>query len=404
MTADGEIELIAGARRIAACALAGVQVRVEILDALEGLSEEDAVRLQLAENVHRRDLDELELAEGLARLKSLYESEHPEARHGAHGGGHDEQTAHKPEGGAERFTAVAARQLGCGETKVKELLQVAAAPQGQRDHVREASSRGERNRRVKEVVRQVRKERRLTRLATRAAANAPEAEPEQSARAWLRVGDSRQVLPTLEPVDLLFTDPPYGRPSSLIQHVARKDIDTNFGDWDTFDAAWLVQAAALVKDGGTALIFAPFERVQEIEFIGTAQGLTWRGVIVWHKSNPGVAHRPTYLSSCEAICWLTRGDGYYFAPFDNAGAPEAHNFVEGPICGGNERMDHPTQKPEWLIERLLQRHAPAGASVLDPFMGVGSIPIVAHRRGHRAIGIDLDADNVGQALLRLRAG
>jgi DNA modification methylase len=118
---------------------------------------------------------------------------------------------------------------------------------------------------------------------------------------------------------------------------------------------------------------------------------------------PGTVHRPVYLSSVEAIVWATQGDQYYFAPWENAGAPEVHNFVEGPICQGNERLDHPTQKPEWLVERLLRQHAHAHCTVLDPFCGVGTTLVVSKKMGLSAVGVEKNKTYIESAHLRIMA-
>jgi len=134
-----------------------------------------------------------------------------------------------------------------------------------------------------------------------------------------------------------------------------------------------------------------------------AAGLTYRGCIIWHKTNPGTVHRPVYLSSVEAIVWATRGNQYYFTPWENAGAEEVHNVRTGGICQGEERVDHPTQKPEWLVEDLLRRHGHAHSRVLDPFCGVGTTLVVCKRMGLAAVGIEKDPKFVELARLKLAA-
>ncbi len=71
------------------------------------------------------------------------------------------------------------------------------------------------------------------------------------------------------------------------------------------------------------------------------------------------------------------------------------------MCGGKERLDHPTQKPEWLIERLLDRHALLGMSVLDPFAGVGTVSLCCKRRGLSSAAIEIDPHYFDQARARL---
>jgi modification methylase len=70
---------------------------------------------------------------------------------------------------------------------------------------------------------------------------------------------------------------------------------------------------------------------------------------------------------------------------------------------GNERRrwDHPTQKPEYLLQRLLLRHSEPGFWVLDPFMGVGSVPAVCLKSGRNCVGIEKDAEYYRRAQARI---
>jgi site-specific DNA-methyltransferase (adenine-specific)/modification methylase len=70
-----------------------------------------------------------------------------------------------------------------------------------------------------------------------------------------------------------------------------------------------------------------------------------------------------------------------------------HNFIEAPICGGNERVKdpvHPTQKPLRVLRQLIEWGSNEGDLVLDPFMGVGSTGVAAAELGRRFVGIDLE--------------
>ncbi len=50
---------------------------------------------------------------------------------------------------------------------------------------------------------------------------------------------------------------------------------------------------------------------------------------------------------------------------------------EGAICGGNEREYHPTQKPRWILEKLLWVSSQPGSAILDSFAGSGSTAFAA---------------------------
>jgi site-specific DNA-methyltransferase (adenine-specific) len=64
------------------------------------------------------------------------------------------------------------------------------------------------------------------------------------------------------------------------------------------------------------------------------------------------------------------------------------SVIEVSNCHGI--AEHPTQKPVGIIDPLLRYSCPPGGSVLDPFMGAGSVLIAAKALGLRATGIEID--------------
>lgn len=64
---------------------------------------------------------------------------------------------------------------------------------------------------------------------------------------------------------------------------------------------------------------------------------------------------------------------------------------------------HPTQKPEYLLERIIQASTLPGNIVLDPFCGSGTTGVVANRLGRNFIGIDLSEEYLQITKKRLEA-
>jgi site-specific DNA-methyltransferase (adenine-specific) len=74
------------------------------------------------------------------------------------------------------------------------------------------------------------------------------------------------------------------------------------------------------------------------------------------------------------------------------------------LCNGmTEKTDHPTQKPEELVRRLVLASSDADDLVVDPFCGSGTTLVVADRLGRRWLGGDADPAYVGMARRRLLA-
>ena len=95
-------------------------------------------------------------------------------------------------------------------------------------------------------------------------------------------------------------------------------------------------------------------------------------------------------------------DGLIVVPRDGRGIPRMKRYLdeqEGipvsdtwddiPIAAGRERLGYPTQKPEALLERIINASSNEGDVVLDPFCGCGTAVAVAERLKRRWIGIDV---------------
>ena len=67
---------------------------------------------------------------------------------------------------------------------------------------------------------------------------------------------------------------------------------------------------------------------------------------------------------------------------------------------------HPTQKPEYLLERIIQASTLAEDTILDPFCGSGTTGVVASRMNRFFIGIDTEEDylNITKARLEMLTG
>jgi site-specific DNA-methyltransferase (adenine-specific) len=67
----------------------------------------------------------------------------------------------------------------------------------------------------------------------------------------------------------------------------------------------------------------------------------------------------------------------------------------------DEYEEHPSQKPEALLERIIQASSNPGDTILDPFSGTFTTSAVAERLGRKSIGIDQHKDYVAIGLRRL---
>jgi len=180
-------------------------------------------------------------------------------------------------------------------------------------------------------------------------------------------GDCREVLPTLEPVDLVLTDPPYGidyQSSRRIewQRKAKLHGDDDFPLW-LFDVL-TPDIAMFVWCRWDVLLELPKPK----------------SFIVWDKGN----HSMGDLNHEFGRQW----EGCAFYPGAN------HRFLFRPVdvirCKrvAPEQLVHPTEKPVGAIIPLIRSHP--SKSILDPFMGSGTTLRAAKDLGRKAIGIEIE--------------
>ena len=119
--------------------------------------------------------------------------------------------------------------------------------------------------------------------------------------------------------------------------------------------------------------------------------------ITWQKTNPppNLACR-CFTHSTETILWARKAvnEAKHFFNYqlmkDLNGGKQMKDVWTGSLTKESEKKNgnHPTQKPEYLLERIILASSQAGDLVLDPFCGSGTTGVVAKRLGRKFIGID----------------
>lgn len=188
------------------------------------------------------------------------------------------------------------------------------------------------------------------------------------------LGDCRDILPLLPPVDLVLTDPPYG--------IGKAIWDSQFPDWMFPLLVAKAKVYGIMPGTGNLLHLPPS--------IGTA---IYRWTLAVRIIN-GVTHGAFgFQNWIPCVVWCD--------PLVKLGA-NVQDCTEIAIRG--EMPDHPSPKPldaiRWLIERL------PGNTILDPFMGSGTTLRAAKDFGRKAIGIEIEeryceiaAERMSQAVL-----
>lgn len=202
-------------------------------------------------------------------------------------------------------------------------------------------------------------------------------------------------------IDLILTDPPYLVSATDMGRKNQADLQRDFGDWDNISqeeyaasvSVWTGLMAKHLTDGGSLYLFIGFEQCFLWKQALEGEGLSYNGLLIWHRSNPAPQIRKTrWCPAFDMILLYSKGSPRTFRWI---GQNEMHNVIEPPfkevltgaISAGSEREGHwhPTQKPRWLLEKLLFVASAPGARVLDPFAGSGSTAFAAQRLPGREI-------------------
>lgn len=198
-------------------------------------------------------------------------------------------------------------------------------------------------------------------------------------------GDAREVLPTLGPVDLVLTDPPYGV-GYVTSRRSRSDplVAPIAGDGDLCMVADVMPLLdqVLQNDRHAYLFAAPLRIGECLSLIGDYWQV--KNVLVWDKGEAGT------VGDLEA------GYGWNWEPVIYAS--KGRRALNGPRPRTIYRYDwsgtrdpvHPTVKPVGLLRWLMTKSTQLDETVLDPFMGSGTTLRAAKDLGRRAIGIEIE--------------
>ncbi len=225
---------------------------------------------------------------------------------------------------------------------------------------------------------------------------------ERIGNATVYLGDCRDVLPTLNTVGHVLTDPPYEDDAHKAQRRTQKAIRDGVDDDLGFAAItatlrrYAAEQAARLSTGW-ALFFCQTDAAylwrQAIEM----SGAKYKGVAQWVKpdSSPQfTGDKPAINFETMALAWCGSGRSFW-----NAGGKRGTY-----ICNTNgQHRDgrHKTEKPVGLIRELLNDFTNPGETILDPFMGSGSVGVACIGSERNYIGIERDPEYFTWAVERL---
>lgn len=230
-------------------------------------------------------------------------------------------------------------------------------------------------------------------------------------------GDIFEVLDLLPDsfIDLLFIDPPYN---------LNKKFNTGsfksmaIADYESWIDSWLLKTVRLLKPNASVYICGDWKSSSAIFNVGIKY-FKVRNRITWEREK-GRGAKTNWKNCSEDIWFFTKSDNYVFnidsvkikrrvlAPYrTESGEPKdwtnhgKENYritfpsnlwtdITVPFWSMPENTNHPTQKPEKLLAKIILASSNPGDFVFDPFLGVGTTAVVAKKLGRNFSGIELD--------------
>lgn len=214
-------------------------------------------------------------------------------------------------------------------------------------------------------------------------------------------------------IDLILTDPPYNLGKDYGNASDQQPVD----DFLAWTERWVDAALPKLKENGSLYVFTTWRSAPEI-FVMLKRRMTMMNEIIWDRRVPSMGGTVRSFSSVhDTIGFFVRRKDYYFdldavrIPYD-AETKKARSrsiFIGAKWLeqGYNpkdlwsvsrlhrqhaERVDHPTQKPLEIIERMVKASCPPGGVVLDLFMGSGTTAVAARNTGRHFTGFELNPD------------
>ena len=238
-------------------------------------------------------------------------------------------------------------------------------------------------------------------------------------------GDSLEALRNFSSnsIDLIFADPPYNIGKTFGDFVDTWPSEDAYAEWSY---QWLNECIRILKPSGSIYVMTSTQAMPYFDiFLRTKVEILSR--IIWSYDSSGVQAKKYYGSMYEPILFAVKDKkSYKFNAEDilveaktgsvrklidyRGDTPKPYNTKKVP---GNvweiprvryrmpEYEEHPSQKPEALLERMITASSDAGDTVLDPFSGTFTTSAVAKRLGRKTVGIERHLDYVKIGMRRV---
>lgn len=232
-------------------------------------------------------------------------------------------------------------------------------------------------------------------------------------RIEIQCGDCLDLFKNIknESIDLIIADPPY----NLGKDYGNKSDSQDFEEYLAFSKAWLSEANRVLTKTGTIYIFIGFRYISYLyQLLEKDLDMRFSNWISWHYTQ-GIGKTKGFSPRHDDILMFTKSAKFTFN-IDDVRVPQKFYRKVNNMRGANpgdvwemshihycqkNRQQHPTQKPEAIMERMVLASSNIGDNVLDPFSGSGTTLRVCQQLNRNCIGFELNPNYVEDTKVRL---
>jgi site-specific DNA-methyltransferase (adenine-specific) len=240
----------------------------------------------------------------------------------------------------------------------------------------------------------------------------------QSKNAAIFNGDCLEILCSIpeNSIDMIFADPPYMLSNDGFTCQNGKMVNVNKGKWDkssgfekdtVFHNEWISACRRILKPEGTIWISGTYHNIYQCGYLLQKNKFHILNDITWFKPNasPNLSCR-FFTASHETLIWARKDKKakhtFNYEEMKNGFFPEDKLKKENtqmrsvwsigtPKNDEKEYGKHPTQKPLYLLKRIVLASTNEKTIVLDPFCGSGTTGVACRLSNNRSfIGIEID--------------
>ena len=214
-----------------------------------------------------------------------------------------------------------------------------------------------------------------------------------------------------ESVDLIVADPPY----NLGKNYGNNHDLKGFNEYLDFSRSWLSEAKRVLKPTGTIYVFMGVRFISYLyDILDRELGFFFNSWVVWHYTQ-GIGKKRGFSPRHDDILVFNKSTSFNFN-LDSIRIPQKYYRSRNNMRGANpgdvwefshvhycneDRQNHPTQKPEGLIERMVLASSSEGDFVIDPFSGSGTTLRVCQQLKRNVLGFELNPEYVDMTKVRL---